>query len=355
MRIAHVNQDPGIDPERHKGAAVHVAAMRNAFKGVGADVTPIDEPDPVRGARALERAHALAPIDLVYERYALNRFDGSAFARRHDVPFVLEVNAPLAEEEGLYRDGKPGELDLKRDAELFRTASLVLAVSQQIADYAVERGAPRDRTLVRPNGVDSLLFRPRSAKDPELDRRTPPGRVVVGFHGRLRPWHNFGLLVEAFERLLPRSLPLHLLIVGEGRFEEELGGRIPKDQVTRVGWCPHEELAELVACFDVLPLMYAPDRPCYFSPLKLLEAMACGAVPIVPNLGDLPRTVPHGHRGLVYSPGDVDALATSIEELACSEPLRCRLSHAALQHARQNSWRSIARDVLAHTLSEVGG
>ena len=35
--VLSVNQDPGIGPERAKGAAVHLNAMRHAFSGLGAD------------------------------------------------------------------------------------------------------------------------------------------------------------------------------------------------------------------------------------------------------------------------------------------------------------------------------
>jgi len=40
--------------------------------------------------------------DFVYERYAANTFAGLAAARRHGVPFVLEVNSPLALEKELH-------------------------------------------------------------------------------------------------------------------------------------------------------------------------------------------------------------------------------------------------------------
>ena len=37
-------------------------------------------------------------------------------------------------------------------------------------------------------------------------------RFALGFHGRLRPWHNFGLVVEACERLLRQVVQqIHLL------------------------------------------------------------------------------------------------------------------------------------------------
>ena len=48
--------------------------------------------------RRLSRALREFRPDFVYERYAANTFAGLAAARRHGVPFVLEVNSPLAQE-----------------------------------------------------------------------------------------------------------------------------------------------------------------------------------------------------------------------------------------------------------------
>ena len=76
MRVACVNQDPGIQPDRHKGAAVHLAAMRAAFASLGADVIALDEADGGRLRQRLETVWREAPIDLVYERYALGRSTG---------------------------------------------------------------------------------------------------------------------------------------------------------------------------------------------------------------------------------------------------------------------------------------
>ena len=51
----------------------------------------------------LERLHARWPIELVYERYSLWSHAGLRFARRHRIPFLLEVNAPLAAQQEAYR------------------------------------------------------------------------------------------------------------------------------------------------------------------------------------------------------------------------------------------------------------
>lgn len=345
MNVAHVNADPGVAPGKKKGATVHVEAMRKAFAALGQTVLAVDEPDESRLRASLEAEHATRGIDLVYERHALAAFGASEFARRHGVPYVIEVNSPLAQEASLYRDGTDTDVDPVREHAYFHGAERVLCVSHECAEYARARGARPERVVVEPNAVDPDLFRPRS-DDTLRDQLVPRGELAVGFHGRLRPWHNFAMLVAALELLRAQGVGVHLLVLGEGPFEDELRSSVVREHATIVGWRPHEEAARVVACMDVLPLTYAPDKPCWYSPLKLLEAMAVGAVPVVPRLGDLTRAVEHDVDGLVYEAGDVQGLANAIARLVRDVDGRRRLAQNARRRAAARTWISIARDVL---------
>jgi glycosyltransferase involved in cell wall biosynthesis len=347
VRVACVNQDPGVGPERKKGAAVHLCAMRAAFESLGCEVVAVDESDEARALAALERAHRERSLTLVYERYALARPGAARFARAHALPYVVEVNAPLAEEEERWRGGAGSTALFQGEREVFELATRVVAVSSHVARYVLERGAAPERVQVHANAVDAQLFRPRAADDALRAELVPHGRLALGFHGRLRPWHGFDLLVRACQALEGRGVGFHLLLVGEGDFEAALRGCVSPQRVTRVGWVEHERVAAFVACFDVLPLTYAADAPCYFSPLKLAEAMACGVVPVVPALGDLASAVRHGVDGLCYAPGDPAGLVASIAELAARPQLRAALAQRAVESARGRSWRSIAAWALA--------
>jgi glycosyltransferase involved in cell wall biosynthesis len=351
VHVACVNQDRGIAADGRKGAAVHVAAMRGAFAACGARVSAFDFKDDGPLEAALARAHASCPLDLVYERYALGSAAASRFAQAAGVPLVLEINAPLLDEERRWRGLQDGAAAERIERVVLSGAHRVLAVSTQVADYVRARGVPAARVLVRPNAVDTLRFRLRRADD-VLDPPVPAGDFVLGFHGRLRPWHGFPLLVDATARLLRRGVPVRLLLVGEGDFEQLLQGRLPEERVTRVPWMPHERIAPLVARFDALALTYPPDAPCWFSPLKLLEAMAAGVVPVVPALGDLPALVRHGHDGLVVPAGDVDALVDALLGLHDQPARRAELGAAARRTARGRSWTALAREVLALAAAE---
>lgn len=343
MRVACVNQDPGIAPGRAKGAAVHLAAMRRAFVACGAEVVAIDCSEPAELLAELASADAVAPLGILYERYALGRAAAARFAVARALPFCLEVNAPLAFETDRWRGERDREADRLADRELFAAATRVLAVSTEVAAYAIERGAAPGRVEVTPNGVDCTLFAPErriAASESGIDDQ----RFVVGFHGRLRPWHGIELLAAACRDLLGLGVDLHLVTVGEGEFDAAFAPHVPADRRTSIGWLPHEEVGRWVARFDALPLTYPADLPCYFSPLKLAEAMASGAVPVVPAMGDLADAV--GDGGVLYPPGDRAALVAAVAALAADPGRRSTLARAAIRRAGERSWRRIAERLL---------
>jgi glycosyltransferase involved in cell wall biosynthesis len=153
------------------------------------------------------------------------------------------------------------------------------------------------------------------------------------------------MLVEIAAELLARGRDIHLLVVGEGEFSELQ--RLPDERFTRIGWKPHSEIPRYVAAFDALPLTYQADMPCYFSPLKLREAMACGVVPLVPSLGDLPQAVQHDKTGMVYRAGDQEQLLEQLETLVTSAEKCGQLGRNASVDAARHSWERIAAHALA--------
>lgn len=352
MLVVSLNQDRGIGPTRKKGAAVHLEAMRAAFRALGHEVVEVDEPEEEAAQRVVADLLSRQTGEVVlYERYALGRGLGARLARDHAVPHVIELNAPLAEEERRYRGRSVDDEIDALERRIFSDASLTLAVSQQVALYAADRGASAERLLVRPNGVDATRFTPRSPGDSLRAELAPEGAFTLGFHGRLRPWHGIELLGRAAARLLERGVLVQLVLVGEGDFQAALEGFVPEQRVTRVAWVPHAEIPRYVAAFDALPLTYAAEGPSYFSPLKLAEAMAAGAVPVLPRLGDLPDLARDGDDALFYPAGDADALADAIERLARSPELHGQLSAAAVHRAQELSWTGIAEDVVLHLRS----
>ena len=161
------------------------------------------------------------------------------------------------------------------------------------------------------------------------------------------------ILPELLARLQKRHPGTRLVIAGDGQLRAELerafARRGLEKLVTITGLLLHEEVPDVIRTFDVALAPYPKhDHDFYFSPLKLFEYMACGIPVVAANLGQITETVQHGKNGLLYPPGNLNALTASCERLLDDKPLRQRLGMAAakLVH-RKFTWDGNAARVVA--------
>ena len=382
MKICYVCSDLGIPVRGRKGAAAHVRGLVHAFTNLGHDVeilTPRPEGEqPISGWVVPIRRSSLAgelgsevakPLgralghlwnnmaveaelesyvresrpDLIYERYSPFSVAGGLVAKRHGVPHVLEVNAPLAWEGKKYRRQALAEACEGLEAQAFASADRIVAVSRVLADTLVESGVDPEKISVVPNGVDTSRFTPDGPS--ALGFRD---RFVIGFVGSLKPWHGIDVLLEAFRDLAndPRA---HLLVVGEGpeaRAIDALATEMP-DRVTRVA-VDHDEVPAYLRAMDVTVAPYPPGENFYFSPLKVLEYLAAGRPVVASDIGQVSELIDHGLTGLLVPPGDARALTLALQTVAADPDLARRLSGNAHRVAtREHTWTQRAETILA--------
>ena len=381
MRIVYVSQDPGIPVFGTKGASVHVQEMLRAFLRLGAEVTlltprlggaaPSDLADvrvvavdvtsgnnseeraqslvEANGqvARILSELEAVAPVDLVYERHALFASAAMPWAKSLGVASVLEVNAPLLDEQHRHRGLPLPEVAERMTHDALSSAGTVAAVSRPVANYAFRHGARTGRLHVVSNAIDPERFK----------TTRPPGQpFTVGFLGTLRPWHDLETLVGAMEILRDRLPVARLLIVGDGPVRERLAPRLAKLNAEVTGMVAPEAVPLWLTQMDAAVAAYPGDQPFYFSPLKLYEYMAAALPVVVSDVGDLATVIADEKTGLLCRPDDAAALADALERLARAPELADRLGKAAREHVVANhTWEGNARRVLALAASQKDG
>jgi glycosyltransferase involved in cell wall biosynthesis len=206
---------------------------------------------------------------------------------------------------------------------------------------------------------DKCLYIPENAIDParfgacRQRRAERPIRVV--FVGRLVPYKGADMLIEAAGPLVERGL-VTVEILGEGpergRLTEMVekmglaGGAGRAAGITLKGWINHEELQHKLAQADVLGFPSIRE----FGGGVVLEAMACGVVPVVVDYAGPGELVTEGS-GIRIPLGRREEIVTGLrkvlEELAQSPERIETLSGGALARARrQFTWDAKARQVL---------
>ncbi len=386
MKIAYICADPGIPVfgrkrgrVQVKGCTIHVREMIRSFQRLGACVSLFaacaegDPPADVEGvavhrmpeiaaADPAERERfALAandslrdalerngPFDLVYERYSLWSYAGMSYARGTHTPGLLEINAPLIDEQIAHRvlvDRPAAEAVLDR---VRNEATALLAVSNEVASYLNGLPGPGAPVVVVPNGVDPERFRPG------LPAALPsaPGGFTIGFVGALKPWHGLPRLIDAFALLSRLAPEARLLIVGDGpeaeRVARALGEHGVRDRAHCTGAVQPGQVPGYLASMDVAVAPYPMAEQFYFSPLKVYEYMAAGLPVIASRIGQLDGLITHGVNGWLCDADDPLALATAFETLRKQPLLRQQLGRAARDTIlRGHTWESAALRALA--------
>lgn len=395
MKILYLCFDPGIDLSGLKGASVHVRSFVRALTELGHEVAVVGTkltspgsfetltgaavlPAPLsrrKGAllRALkdrkflalglssgrdlvrafhknqffkvadECAEQLSP-DFIYERYSLSGTAGQLLARNHSIPLVVEVNSPLVYEEQKYRGWSVFHPLARWDERrIWRRADLLIAVSQALRSHFEEAGVDVRKVQILPNAVDIGLFRP-DVDDAWLRSQLKlDGQFVVGFVGSFKAWHGVDFLLAAFTRLRGKDASYHLLLVGDGPMRPELEEKIRwlglQQAVTLVGSVPHEDVPRYLALMDVAVAPYPALEDFYFSPLKLYEYMAGGRAVVASKTGQVAEVIADGLTGLLYEPGNEEALIGCVRRLQADQSLRRELGQNARMAGSINTWR----------------
>ncbi|MBE9068785.1 glycosyltransferase family 4 protein [Leptolyngbya cf. ectocarpi LEGE 11479] len=377
MRIAYICADPGIPVFGQKGCSIHVQEVIRALRRQGAQVdlfaVRCDDPPPedltdlnvhrlppipnleraVRERVALssnddlqrELEHA-GPFDLIYERYSLWSYSAMELAQKTNIPGILEVNAPLIEEQAKYRGLVHRDEAEQVARRAFQSAGKLIAVSQGVKHY-LTNWVEADKVQVIPNGVNDHRF----SKDVQPSLPKDPDTFTVGFVGSLKPWHGLSHLVGAFSQLHQHVPQSRLLIVGDGPqrkdMEAELTRRGLQSVVSFTGAVSPAAIPGLLASMDAAVAPY-PEADFYFSPLKVVEYMAAGLPVVVSRIGQLADLVENNVTGLLCPPGNEAALANALERLWLSPSLRECLGLMAKRHIlMHHTWDGVARQIIA--------
>ena len=209
------------------------------------------------------------------------------------------------------------------------------------------------RTL--PNGVDSKLFRPmdKAAAKHEIAEWVGDDRIklapTVGYLSRVQSEKGASVYLKLAE------LNPHLIFMIAGPNMGRYASRdLPKNLVS-VGFHPREKLPLIYNAFDVycFPSMSGEET---FG-LTVLEAMACGVPPVVPNFDGVPSVV--GDAGLVADAENFDRdvatlvsypcpldFSVKINSLLNDTELWAKFSEKARQRAALFTWHKTAERIV---------
>jgi len=229
-------------------------------------------------------------------------------------------------------------------SEVMRSATQLIAVSEELRDDFLALGATPEKVHVIPNGIDTDVFYPMS----QAEARKRLGlfaedRWLVSV-GRLD--HNKGqwLILEALQQIGVRELcqrRIKLALIGQGEDYERLTtiSRAAglEEIVYLAGQLPPEKICTWYNAADAKILASQREG----SPNVVLEALACGTPTIASRAGRNAVVIEEGTNGLLFPIGEASSLKTALLQAL---EWRWDREHIA-RKGQQRSWEAVAQEV----------
>jgi glycosyltransferase involved in cell wall biosynthesis len=270
------------------------------------------------GDRYLDLRDTLASADIVHSQDLVFWYSAQAaeLKRELDYKLVLTVWETLPTLDA-YRNIRTR----RYRRPLLEQTDLFVCTTERARTALLLEGAPRERIIVSPPGVDLELFQARA------DGTRPDHHLIVSA-GRLVWEKGHQDLLRALALLHRRDV--RALVIGSGREEKRL-----KRYAGELGVAEQVEFRREVA-YAEMPSVYAQasclvlaSLPTWFSDeqfgMVLVEAMAAGLSVVASTTGAIPEVL-SGH-GDLFAPGDWIGLAHALEEGPLARPPGERVDH----------------------------
>lgn len=213
-------------------------------------------------------------------------------------------------------------------------ASVIRVTNHKLRAHFVSKYAERVRDIetkihVIPIPVDISKYRPKN----NFDFKNPS----IVFAGSQQQWQGLELIVSGFTMLntdkanltlYTRNIPPNIeSIIKERKFR----GRIEQQFVS------HDQFIKLLPNHDIF-VIPRPSNPVteITTPIKLIEAMACGLPIVATSVGGINEYIKHRENGYLVEPGDPKTLAEGISEVISNPKLAREMGENARKFAEEH-------------------
>lgn len=298
--------------------------------------------------RAFARIDAQGGADyvIVNTRFYPHSVRGARFARQRGITpvFIEHGSAHLTVGNALVDKGVEA-VEHAMTRQVAKEAPVFYAVSKAASAWLGHFGQVSCGEL--PNSIDAADFRAMaSSRDFRRDFDVPEGALLVAFSGRFVPEKGIGAVLGAARALEREGERVFFVLAGGDSCAlapfAKTGG-IPRN-VAAAGLVSRTDMAALMTQADAFCL---PSRSEGFSS-SLLEAAACGACPVITDVGGAREVICDEEHGIILSDASADAVAGALRGLARDRE-RCRaMGNAARARVEETlSWSKTARAALA--------
>lgn len=213
--------------------------------------------------------------------------------------------------------------------------------------------------------VSKVAYWPQYAEDFYKPVEKPAGKrsserdcFQVTFTGNIGYVQGLDILPATAEILKRKGINCRFLVVGDGRYREELEGKIAsrnvEDMFCMPGRKPPQEIPKILAESDVAFISFAIHSLHENAiPAKLQSYMACGIPILASATGETERVIKEADCGIACEMGDCEALAEAIVQfMGMTEEELARMGRNAREYSAKHFDKKQLLDEMERYLDE---
>lgn len=237
-------------------------------------------------------------------------------------PFVLEIRDIWPESIEAVGKGMP-RLLLRlvgwMETAMYRAADQVVTVGSGYREGLLEKGVPKEKVHVFPNGVDAERFVPGPVDEAFRMKWNPDGKRVIAYVGTIGMASGLDVVLRAARRCRDEGEDgILFLMVGDGAVRQALESEAVRDGLSNVcftGRQSREDVQLFLKLADVC-LVHLKGSALFrrVLPSKIFEAAAMEKPVIIGVEGEASRLVEQAGMGKSMPPGSEDELVRLARE-----------------------------------------
>ncbi len=247
-------------------------------------------------------------------------FTGWSLSKLKRKPWVFELRDLWPESivtVGAMKKSKAIDIFEKIEHFMYRSANLIIPVTNAFKRRLVERGIKEDKIRVVTNGVDRTKFVPVEKKKELLERLNLKGKFVIGYIGTHGMAHGLDFIINCLPDVSDKDI--QFLFVGDGAAKQptiEQANALGLKNVTFLESVPKEKVGDYLGITDVVlvPLRKS-DTFKTVIPSKIFESAAMQKPILLGVDGQAREIIEEYNAGLYYEPENKESFLWSIHEI----------------------------------------
>lgn len=238
---------------------------------------------------------------------------------------------------------------------MYRSADLIIPVTDAFKRQLIERGIPAQKIKVITNGVDREKFKPVDKNSALVDKLNLNGKFIIGYIGTHGMAHSLDFIVSCLSEV--KDPDIHFLFVGDGAAKNsiiELASGLKLTNVTFLPPVAKDKVADYVGISDVVlvPLKKS-DTFKTVIPSKIFESAAMQKPILLGVDGQAREIIERYNAGLYFEPENKMEFLSIIHKVKSDKNMYNLLKASGQELAQDYDRILLADKMLNYVKSEI--